>query len=280
MDAPSRAFSFVDRIASLQPGVRIAGSYAIPSTIDVFPSSLVAESVGQLAAWAAMAVGNFARRPVAGLAGNIELLVPVFPGQTLQLEAELESVDDEAVSYGGTARVDGIPVIRLERCVGPMLPQEEFADPEALRDRFALLCGAGAAPGGFKGMPALFLDRTGGETGRTARANLQVPAAASFFADHFPRRSVFPGTLLMHLNLQLIAALATEIAPPTNQRRWTLATVSDVKLRAFIPPGEMLELEATLTENSDEHATFAVETFMGKRKVGGARVRLTPEKHS
>jgi hypothetical protein len=57
----------------------------------------------------------------------------------------------------------------------------------------------------------------------------------------------FPGTLLMNLNLQLAAALAAEFPRPA-AGRWDLRTISDVKLRSFIPPGEQLELEAKLDQ--------------------------------
>ena len=50
MEDHFRAFSFVDRIASVEPGVRIRGHYAIPSGLNEFPASLVAEAVGP-AAW-------------------------------------------------------------------------------------------------------------------------------------------------------------------------------------------------------------------------------------
>src|SRR5215470_16103807 len=143
------AFSFVDRITDFQSGIRIRGRYAIPSELDAFPSSLAAEAVGQLAAWAAMAALNFERRPVAGLAGAIRLLAPIRPGQTLELSVELEGGDADAIGYSGVALIDGNPVIRLEHCVGPMVPQEEFDCPRALRERFELLCGPGAMPGGF-----------------------------------------------------------------------------------------------------------------------------------
>jgi hypothetical protein len=69
-----------------------------------------------------MAAVDFKCRPVAGIAGMIELLSPVRPGQMLELSAELESVDTEAVAYRGEASADGIPVVRLHNCVGPMLP--------------------------------------------------------------------------------------------------------------------------------------------------------------
>jgi len=274
MDEHFRAFSFVDQITADQPGVRIRGRYTIPAGLKSFPTSLVAEAVGQLAAWSAMAALNFERRPVAGLAGSIELLASVRPGQSLDLAADLESADAEAVAYAGTAYADGVQIVRLQDCVGPMVPLGDFDDPQSLRDRFAVLCGPGALSGGFGGMPELALTRTTGESGQTARATLQVPANAPMFQDHFPRRPVFPGTLLMHMNLQLAAALAGEIAPPSPGRRWALDRVRDVKLRAFTPPGEILELEARLDQCSSESATVVVETRREKKLVGSARVLL------
>jgi 3-hydroxymyristoyl/3-hydroxydecanoyl-(acyl carrier protein) dehydratase len=204
------------------------------------------------------------------------MLSEVQPGQTLELAADLDTVDMEAVSYGGTASVGGKPVIRLEHCVGPMMPLEEFDDPQALRSRFAVLCGSGATPGGFGGIPPLAFVRTNGEPGQSVRATLQVPGSAPFFGDHFPRRPVFPGTLLMHLNLQLVAALAAEIPAPAGGC-WHLKSVSDMKLRAFIPPGENLELEVKLDERADDSATVIVETRKGKKLVGGARALLVRE---
>jgi len=191
-DGHFSAFSFVDRISSLEPS-RVRGSYTVPAGIAAFPQALVAEAVGQLAAWGAMAALDFQRRPVAGLAASIELLSPVRPGQVLELAADLETVDAEAAAYDGTAHADGIPVIRLRHCVGPMVAVEEFDDPQALRERFALLRGAGATPGAFGGVPPFELHHNGGEDGQTLRGTLRVPRDAHFFADHFPRRPVLPG---------------------------------------------------------------------------------------
>ncbi len=278
MDDHFRAYTFVDRITSLEnDGLNIRGTYAIPSDLDNFPIALLAESVGQLAAWAAMSAVNFERRPVAGLAGGVEFFAPAKPGQTLELEANLESVDAEAVAYGGTAYVEGAPVIRLERCVGPMLPLEEFEDPQAARERFALLRGPGAECGGFRGIPVLSLDRVNAKKGESLSAILEVPQTAPLFADHFPRRPVFPGTFLMHMNLQLAAQLAKEIPPPGNGGPWRLCRISNVKLRAFIPPGDKLELEAKLTESNEDSATIAVEIRKDKRRIGGARLLLLPK---
>lgn len=275
MDEHFRAYTFVDRITSIEDGMRIRGTYSIPAALENFPLPLLAESVGQLAAWAAMSAVNFERRPVAGIAGGIDLLEPAKPGQTMELHAELESIDNEAVAYGGTALVNGVPVIRLEHCVGPMLPMEEFEDPQIARDRFALLRENGAEPGTFPGLPAVSGMRTSGESGRWLRATFDVPVAAPFFADHFPRRPVFPGTLLMHINLQLVTALANEIPPPANGTGWMVRRVSDVKLRSFIAPGEALELEVRLTEQTESSASMSVKIQKGNKTIGGARIFLS-----
>ena len=257
------------------PGVSARGTYAIPASLEEFSSSLVAEATGQLAAWCALAAVDFKSRPVAGIAGLVELLAPVHPGDTLELAAEIESVDADAIAYGGTASVNGSPVLRLHHCVGPMLPVEDFDDPQALRDHYALLCNVGAKPGGFSGVPDLDLDRIGGEAGKSLRANLQVPTDAPFFRDHFPRKPVFPGTLLMRSKLKLVALLAAGIPRPAPAREWRLQCITGMKLRAFIEPGELLELEAKLIASEGESLTIAVETRRDQRLAGGAQVRLT-----
>jgi 3-hydroxyacyl-[acyl-carrier-protein] dehydratase len=271
-----RAFSFVDRVDPDYTNSRVQGCYTIPPVLEGFPSSLAAEAVGQLAAWAVMKATGFERRPVAGLAGRIDLSAPATPGKVLQLTADIESLDDEAVAYGGSATIDGVPVIRLEECVGPMIPVTELDDPAALRDRFALLCGAGASPGAFQGLPPLALQRTNGEQGQWAQAEFKVPASAAMFADHFPRRPVFPGSLLVQMSLQLAAMLAGEIPPPADCR-WTPQSVLGMKLREFIPPGKRLDIEARLKQRSNDSLTLAIGVRAGEELIGSARLVLVPE---
>jgi 3-hydroxymyristoyl/3-hydroxydecanoyl-(acyl carrier protein) dehydratase len=269
-----RAFSFVDRIDSVEPGVSAAGSYLIPAGVEGFSSSLVAESTGQLAAWSAVAKVDFAARPLAGIAGLVEMLAPVKPGDRLELAIRIESVDEDAIAYAGTASVGGRTVLRLQDCVGPMLPAGDFDDPQALRERFERLCGDGAEEGAFGGLPVLALDELVVEAGESARAGLQVPEEAPFFEDHFPRRAVFPGSLLMQCNLELVNRLSAGLPLPAGSAGWALVSVSNMKLRAFIPKGERLELEAKLLECAGDTATIAVKSRRGKRPAGAATVTL------
>lgn len=273
------AFSFVDRISSLEPGVRAAGRYTIPPAVAHFPPSLVAEAVGQLAAWTAMSQLAFRRRPVAGLAGEAVFLRDVAPGQTLDLEVALQRCDDDAVAYGGAARIGGVAVLELKNCLGPMLPMEEFDAPEAVQADFETLRGAGAPPGRFEGVAARevkVVERTPGER---LRAELRVPAAAPFFGDHFPRRPVFPGTLLLDTQIALALELAREAAPLSPVAASLVPTrVTDVKIRTFTPPGQVLELRIELQSATAERATVSVAARGNGKPVSTGKVEIAPRR--
>jgi 3-hydroxymyristoyl/3-hydroxydecanoyl-(acyl carrier protein) dehydratase len=265
MSGRFRAFSFVDRILAHDPGATIRGRYTIPPHASRFPASLAAEAVGQLAAWIAMNSLDFRVRPVAGLAGETRFGAAFGPGDTLDLEVALESATDADVAYGGRASVAGAPVLVLEHALGPMLPVGDFDDPAALRADFATLIGPGAPPGRFAGVaaPDLAIDEL--EAGERARGRLAIPADAPYFADHFPRKPVFPATLLMDALGTLTAIAAGGGARVTGMQ--------DVKVRAFMPPGETLAVSAEIGDDGQGRGGRVVAKMHGK-PVATARVRL------
>src|SRR4029453_18781812 len=121
------AFSFVDRIRGYtRRGPHARGFFTIPDGLDAFPSCLVAEAVGHLALGGAMDHIDFRGRAVAALALETRFLRDVRPGETLELGVELESCDDEAVSYRGWADVDGGRARGVMDCLWAMLPLDEF----------------------------------------------------------------------------------------------------------------------------------------------------------
>jgi 3-hydroxymyristoyl/3-hydroxydecanoyl-(acyl carrier protein) dehydratase len=268
-----RAFSFVDRITRLEPGQRIEGQYRVPATATRFPASLLAEAVGQLAAWAAMSQVGFKHRPVAGLAGETRYHGTVAPGQTLELEADIERCDEEAIAYGGRASIDGRCVLELIHCVGPMLPMEEFDAPDAVRADFETLRGPGAPAGRFAGVAAPVISVTEHVAGEKLRAKLQVPAEAPFFDDHFPRRPVFPGTLLMDSLSTLALQLARE-APPLAGAELAPSKVTDVKIRSFTAPGQTLELQVDLQSATAEAAQLKLAARSDGKGVATARIEV------
>ncbi len=270
------AFSFVDRITAFEPGVRARGSFAIPADIDDFPACLVAEAVGQLAAWTAMARIDFRGRPVAALAHETIFTRDVRPGQVLDLVVEVDDCDDAAVAYHGHAAVGGDQVIELRDCLGPMLPVGEFDDPVVMAARLALLTGAGAAPGRFRGVPRLRARRSTSADPAVAEGVLHVPPTAPFFHDHFPRRPVFPATLMLDAQL----ALARELLAGAG--RWPATTtvvptrMTRVKVRSFTPPGTMLQLRASIRTDgtTDDRVSVDLAVSADGKAVATARAEF------
>jgi len=273
MTAHFAAFSFVDRITEFIDGSRARGFFWVPQGIGVFPSSLVAESVGQLAAWVAMSKVDFRGRPVAALATETRFLGVVLPGDVLELAVEIEDCDDNMVSYGGSAFVEGRQVIELEHCLGPMLPVEDFDAPDALRERLSLLRDRGAPRGRFPGVDvpeAVVIDRV---PGKSLRANLNVPREAPFFADHFPRSPVFPATLLLDAQIRVAARLVEATCGPQFARP-VPSRMTHFKMRAFITPGQEVELAATLTSQDPLAVRVALSAQVAGKSVATARVEF------
>jgi 3-hydroxymyristoyl/3-hydroxydecanoyl-(acyl carrier protein) dehydratase len=270
------AFSFVDRITAFEPGVRARGSFAVPRDLAAFPACLVAEAVGQLAAWTAMEKIDFRGRPVAALATETIFHGDVAPGSQLALAVEVASCDDEAIAYGGEASVDGVRVIELRDCLGPMLPVADFDAPEALRERLRLLRTEGAPAGRFHGVATPTLSMLEGEPGRVSRASLDIPVSAPFFADHFPRRPVFPATLLLDSQIRLALDLARAAVGPALAHALVPRRMTNVKMRSFIEPGAAVVLEAQLAVANDVRQAVRLSASIDGRTVATARLNLAP----
>jgi 3-hydroxymyristoyl/3-hydroxydecanoyl-(acyl carrier protein) dehydratase len=273
MDEHFAAFSFVDRITALDPGKSARAVFAIPGGLRDFPRALVAEAVGQLAAWVAMSHIEFRGRPVAALARETRFYDEPRPGETLELGVLLSDCDDEAVAYGGWARMQGKYVAELADCLGPMLPAADFDSPDALRKRFALLCAEGAPPHRFAGVELPRPDVTAHVAGQSIRATLHVPERAPFFADHFPRRPVFPATLMLDAQMQLAAQLAKE-SPLAAAAPQSLRRMSNVKVRSFTTPGQSVELGADATPHDDGTLRVALSATFDGKTVATSRVEF------
>jgi 3-hydroxymyristoyl/3-hydroxydecanoyl-(acyl carrier protein) dehydratase len=269
------AFSFVDRITALEDGRRARARFAIPAGLPAFSTGLAAEAVGQLAAWVAMAQAEFRRRPVAALSGEMRIVGEAVPGEILELGVEIDSCDADAVAYGGWARVAGTPVLQLCRCVGPMLPLEDFDAPEAVRGDFETLCGPGARPRRFPGITAPDLSLIHRIPGQRLRATLRVPTSAPFFADHFPRRPVFPATLLLDAQIRLAVCLARQTLPPGQWLR--PARVADVKMRSFILPGQAVEIETGIRSATDGVAELILTAMVDGKRVATGRMEIVSQ---
>lgn len=270
------SFLLVDQILEFTPKTRATGSLQIPADADDFPLALVVESVGQLAAYIGMENVDFSARPVAATATQVDAHRVVSPGDRLDLEVDVSAMRPNAMRYGGVARIGGEVAVELAKCTGAMLPMDAFDDPEAVRAHMEELRTTGAPERRFP-TRAEFSPRVVQETFDAARAEatLEAPEEAEFYGDHFPRRPVYPATLLLDAKIRIAQRLAgganasADALPP-------IRSVRAVRVRAFTPPGGRVDVvvNARLTEESDAARRFDLEAFSDGAKISSATVEL------
>jgi len=225
----------------------------------------MAEAVGQLAAWAAMERCGFKRRPVAAIAARVTVRRAPAPGAELNLAVEIESCDETAIAYNGTAADASGPLLELEGSVGPMMPADEFDDPSELRKYFDQLTTTGVVDGLDRSALAEPNLTFGSCIEDKVSATLAVPESAAFFADHFPRKPVFPATLLLDAQVRIVRAI-----PSLKAARERGFSITDVKVRAFTHPGEILSLEAAVRSRENGTCKIALLGRNQEKKISTA----------
>lgn len=111
---------------------------------------------------------------------------------------------------------------------------------------------------------------------RTVRADCVVPDASPVFEGHFPGHPLLPGVLMIETMAQtggwlLLAVLRFQKMP-------FLAQVKEAKLRAFVAPGQNLQVEAHLLHDGSGYAVVEGSISSAGKKVADAEItyRVVP----
>jgi 3-hydroxymyristoyl/3-hydroxydecanoyl-(acyl carrier protein) dehydratase len=110
--------------------------------------------------------------------------------------------------------------------------------------------------------------------GKSATATLYVPESAPFFADHFPRRPVFPATLLLDAQIRLALRLAGNDDDSSAGTKLVPARMTHVKMRSFIAPGDVLLLTAERAPSADAAYRILMSAQSNGKSIATARVEL------
>ena len=106
------------------------------------------------------------------------------------------------------------------------------------------------------------------ENGR-ASGSAFVPAGHPLFADHFPGKSLLPGSLILELAAQVAGPLAEEFAKTELQvERWAiLGMVRDARFLqpVFLPAS--LEITAAISRSQSSHVNASVTVTVGGERV-------------
>lgn len=284
-------FLFVDRIIELSPGEFVRGLKHItrddfylgtgPQGRTCFISSLIGETLGQLAAWSVMAKNNFSLRPVAGVVASAKPHRPAYLGETLLLEAWIDNLDDQAVLYHGQAKIGDEPVFTLEGALGPLLPMEQFIDEALVRRQFAEINRPGEwsqisgacqnqqpIPFAQSSEPKLLsfeFDRILSlNEGEGLMAEKRISIASPYFPDHFPNKPVLPMTVLLEAKLNLAT---TYLKACGLVDKYQVSELRRVKMNGFVQPGDILQTALRVKSQSDSELVLAF-----KSEVAGQRV--------
>jgi len=248
-------FFFVDTITSLSPGA-ITGRqtfghhdllrYPLSDGTSLIAPSIVCEAIGQLASWYCLSHNEFSMRPVFLFAERIDILSEVRAGQTIDLFAEITSLNRDAFRFSGSAHANGTLVQTISNAAGSFVPLEDLEDPTVTRTQFAELREGGIGRNGPQGDPYPFASLIDSvevlEPRRLAKVTKTFSPTEGFYADHFPRFPVTPAVMLNEMIGQAAGKmLGADHAGPVIPR-----AIQGVKIRSFVRPGETCETSVRL----------------------------------
>jgi 3-hydroxyacyl-[acyl-carrier-protein] dehydratase len=114
--------------------------------------------------------------------------------------------------------------------------------------------------------PFLLVDRIKHlERGKSAVGIKNVSINESFFMGHFPDRPVMPGVLIIEALAQTAGVLVCESKAESTQNKLVFFTsISDVKFKKTVVPGDQVELHVLIEKNK-----MSMWRFSGVAKVDG-----------
>ena len=100
----------------------------------------------------------------------------------------------------------------------------------------------------------------------------EVPLRSSILDAHFPGHPIMPGVLMIEAMAQTSGYLL--LALTRASRMPFLAEVKEAKLRAFVPPGAVLAIEADLEHEGSGYAVTRARIARDGKRVAEAELRF------
>ena len=107
---------------------------------------------------------------------------------------------------------------------------------------------------------------------KTITVEAQVPEKNSIFEGHFPGYPLMPGVLLIEAMAQTSGWLL--IALTKFERMPFLAQIKEAKMRGFVSPGDLLNIEASLVHEGSGYAITAAKVRVGGKLRSEATIQF------
>ena len=105
---------------------------------------------------------------------------------------------------------------------------------------------------------------------RSIRTVAAVPTTSTIFEGHFPGHPLMPGVLLIEAMAQTAGWLV--VAATGFNRMAFLASVKEAKLRAFVTPGQSLDIAATLAHEGSGYTVATCRISVEGKLVSNAEL--------
>lgn len=291
------SFLYVDRILEYVPGKRIRGlknvtrsePFLLPGAAGkraVHPPMLI-EAFAQMSAWLAILDHDFQKRPLFLGEDDAELLGVVESGDQVELTVELGRYNEEVVETHGTAKVRGKTVFRSGCGRGFLVPMTDFDDPRIVAKRYAELSRPDLKPGRqvtalpdgshdnvwrlSRQRPVEFVDAVISLTPLVESSTLKnVTVAEAFFIEHFPRRPVVPGVVLLSMILDACEMMVRVAPEPIGDRRYlTLERLTNARFRKMVEPGDqcVVKVKTKTWDSTSRRLVVTAAVFAGDSRV-------------
>ena len=258
-------FQYVDRIVGYESGKFIRGIknvtrtesffYLLPDGRRILSHAVVSESLAQLGSWLNMLTSDFKQRPV--LLGDDKTDYPdcAQAGDQIDLAVEVIRIDDDIWLTQGKATVGDRQIVVCHECRSMMMPMEEFSSAEEMRRRFKNLyrpelkdfrglngdfMRIPMARGARRYEPIRFIDGIVSHTPfKRVEAYKNISIVEPFFQDHFPRRPIVPGVMLLSMAGEASQFLLRKdpLKAPLNLGLLPIG-MGNIRCRKFVEPGD------------------------------------------
>ncbi len=238
-------------------------------------TSVVSEAIGQLVSWMALKDNQFTGRPVFLFATEINLSGRVQAPATVELEATITDRIDDSFIFSGRAQVNGQTIVEIKDCGGYFMTLSELEDPAITAQRFQDLTTKGLPanpPSAAFNFLTLIDEIQDLVVGQSIVARKVMDANEPFYPDHFPR---FPVTPIVVINEMICEATRRMISEKDPSKQLTIEpiSVSDLKIKSFIKPGDTAIVSVKKIESHDSQIETIAEISVNTKRILRGRYR-------
>jgi len=273
-------FLFVDRICALEKGKRVRAIKNISGDegflAEIFPGLpvlspvIAAEAAAQALSWLIVEARDFAVKPLITVLDEYVCHKHVQPGDQIAMEGEVESFQRESALAHARILINETPAIEINHGVCYLFPLSALQDPADAQRQFQHLCEKPflTAPAAAQRSPLVRegaapnlrdsgIDRIIFYEERQRIVGIKnITTTADYFNDHFPRKPLLPGVVIMDALIGCARILINRAltAHGWEQMQAVLVRAHKVKFRRFVQPGDQLVVQVQMGEFTEQQS--------------------------